>query len=160
METIAERYRKMSMADKEAELVCDDVEAEEDSSEVERPIFHVVGALITDRKINFPAFRETMASIWRPGRGVEIKKIEEKRYIFNFNHPVDVNRVIDGGLICVLEHCINVEVETSMKRGTTLKKRELDIGWVFSMRSYLIFVLSVESSGTLRNSVRLCMRKA
>ncbi|CAH9138506.1 unnamed protein product [Cuscuta epithymum] len=88
----------MSMADKEAELVCDDdVEAGEDSSEVERPVFPVVSALITDMKINFPAFRETMTSIWRAGRGVEIKEIEEKRYIFNFNHPVDMKRVIDGG---------------------------------------------------------------
>ncbi|CAH9051738.1 unnamed protein product [Cuscuta epithymum] len=38
-----------------------------------------------------------MASLWRPGRGVEIKEIDDKRYIFAFNHPIDMKRVLDGG---------------------------------------------------------------
>ncbi|CAH9076938.1 unnamed protein product [Cuscuta epithymum] len=97
MESIADRYRRMKVAEKETELDCDDAEEGKEDEEVVRPRFSVVGALIADRKISFVGFKEAMTTAWRPGRGVEIKEIEEKRYIFNFNHPVDMKRVVEGG---------------------------------------------------------------
>ncbi|CAH9148570.1 unnamed protein product [Cuscuta epithymum] len=38
-----------------------------------------------------------MASRWRPGRGMTIKEIGEKKYLVNFNHVLDMNRVLEDG---------------------------------------------------------------
>ncbi|CAH9067016.1 unnamed protein product [Cuscuta europaea] len=38
-----------------------------------------------------------MTSLWRPGKGISIKEVGEKRYVFSFYHRVDMNRVLDGG---------------------------------------------------------------
>lgn len=38
-----------------------------------------------------------MASIWRPGKGICIKKIGSQMYLFQFFHSVDLRRVLDSG---------------------------------------------------------------
>ncbi|CAH9143174.1 unnamed protein product [Cuscuta epithymum] len=38
-----------------------------------------------------------MASLWRPGKGVIIKEVSDKRYLFTFYDPVDMKRGLDGG---------------------------------------------------------------
>lgn len=38
-----------------------------------------------------------MASIWRPNKGVCIKDLGAGTYVFQFFHPIDMNRVLDNG---------------------------------------------------------------
>ncbi|CAH9119195.1 unnamed protein product [Cuscuta epithymum] len=59
--------------------------------------FPVVGVVVTDRRIKLPGFQELMTSIWKPGKGMSIKEIGERRYLLNFNHVLDMNRVIEDG---------------------------------------------------------------
>ncbi|KAK1380443.1 CCHC-type domain-containing protein [Heracleum sosnowskyi] len=37
-----------------------------------------------------------MASLWRPGRGMYVKDLGSNRYIFQFYHELDINRVMEG----------------------------------------------------------------
>lgn len=56
----------------------------------------LVGRFLTDFPIDFQAMQHKMASLGKPGRGVYIKELESKRYIFQFYHEVDIKRVIEG----------------------------------------------------------------
>ncbi|KAL8489166.1 hypothetical protein ACS0TY_025168 [Phlomoides rotata] len=40
--------------------------------------------------------KNMMASIWRPMRGVSVKPIGDGRFLFQFFHVLDVNRVLEG----------------------------------------------------------------
>ena len=55
------------------------------------------GKFLTDKVINFPAMKNTMASVWRPGKGVCIKDLSPSLFLFQFFHEVDVKRVLDSG---------------------------------------------------------------
>lgn len=57
----------------------------------------LVGRFLSDRVINFQAMKNTMASLWRPGKGVHIRELSASLYLFQFFHEIDMKRVIDGG---------------------------------------------------------------
>lgn len=57
----------------------------------------LLGRLLTDREINFSIMRSRLASLWRPGKGVNIKDISPNLFLFQFFHPVDLKRVLEGG---------------------------------------------------------------
>lgn len=57
----------------------------------------LVGKLATDRHIKFPFFRDTIAAVWRPGKGVNIKEIQQNLYFFQFFHEADVQRTVEDG---------------------------------------------------------------
>lgn len=56
----------------------------------------LVGRFLTESSIDFQAMQYKMASLWRPGIGMYVKEIEPNRYIFQFHHEVDINRVLEG----------------------------------------------------------------
>ncbi|KAF4350415.1 hypothetical protein F8388_004663 [Cannabis sativa] len=56
----------------------------------------IIGRFLTARPIDFEAMRHVMASLWQPGRGVYVKEIESNRYLFQFYHEIDLERVIEG----------------------------------------------------------------
>ncbi|CAH9067841.1 unnamed protein product [Cuscuta europaea] len=47
--------------------------------------------------VKFPVFRDLMASLWHHGKGISIKEIGEKRYMFTFYHVIDMERVLGSG---------------------------------------------------------------
>lgn len=57
----------------------------------------LVGRFLTDQPINFNLMRSRLAGIWRPGKGVFVKDIGQGRFIFQFFHPLDLQRIMDGG---------------------------------------------------------------
>ncbi|KAG8376362.1 hypothetical protein BUALT_Bualt09G0055200 [Buddleja alternifolia] len=57
----------------------------------------VVGRLLTNRRYNFGAIKETFLDAFNPVRGMEIKQIENNRLLFIFNHEVDRDRVFTKG---------------------------------------------------------------
>ncbi|KAL9441583.1 hypothetical protein AB3S75_020141 [Citrus x aurantiifolia] len=57
----------------------------------------LVGRFLTDKVINFPAMKNTMAALWRPGKGVCIKDLSPTLFLFHFFHEVDLKHVIDLG---------------------------------------------------------------
>lgn len=56
----------------------------------------LVGRLLSDKKVDFEAFRQVMAALWRPVKGLFIKEVEINRYVFQFFHELDIGRVLDG----------------------------------------------------------------
>ena len=59
--------------------------------------YRLVGRFLTDKPINFTAMKNTLASVWEPGKGINIKEVGAGRYLFQFYHEVDVNMVLNNG---------------------------------------------------------------
>ncbi|KAA3459484.1 reverse transcriptase [Gossypium australe] len=58
--------------------------------------FRLVGCFLTASVINFSTMKNTMANLWNPVRGVNIRDLGEKRYLFQFYHRMDLERVLKG----------------------------------------------------------------
>lgn len=56
-----------------------------------------VGKFLKDRPINVGAMKSTLASLWRPVKGVSIQEIHPNLFLFQFLHELDMNKVIKGG---------------------------------------------------------------
>ncbi|KAL8492183.1 hypothetical protein ACS0TY_023713 [Phlomoides rotata] len=46
--------------------------------------------------VNFNVIKSLVASVWKPKKGIDIKDIGNGRIIFQFNHSIDLRRVLDG----------------------------------------------------------------
>ncbi|KAH9665322.1 CCHC-type domain-containing protein [Citrus sinensis] len=71
--------------------------------------FCLVGRFLTDKVINFVAMKNTMASLWRPGKGVCIKDLSPTLFLFQFFHEIDVNRVLETGPWTFDQHILLVK---------------------------------------------------
>ncbi|CAH9106030.1 unnamed protein product [Cuscuta epithymum] len=91
-DTMEELYAKLNLEEEDAEEI-DVSEAVLSPAQV-GPSFLAVGRILTDKQVKFPYFRDTMADVWRPGRGVHIRDLGERRYLFQFFHEVDINRIM------------------------------------------------------------------
>ncbi|KAK5834071.1 hypothetical protein PVK06_017944 [Gossypium arboreum] len=58
--------------------------------------FQLVGCFLTASIIHFQAMKSTIANLWHPVRGIQIRDLGEKMYLFQFFHPMDLERVIKG----------------------------------------------------------------
>ncbi|XP_060965472.1 uncharacterized protein LOC133034398 [Cannabis sativa] len=56
----------------------------------------LVGRFLSHRVIDFDKMQNILASLWQPGMGMFVKKLEENRFLFQFYHEVDIQRVING----------------------------------------------------------------
>ncbi|PNY15691.1 hypothetical protein L195_g012392 [Trifolium pratense] len=57
----------------------------------------LVGTLLTDKPVKFKAMQECLANIWRPSQKVEIAAIAGNRFLFQFFHLWDMERVFQAG---------------------------------------------------------------
>lgn len=58
----------------------------------------LVGSFLSDRKVNFSAMKDTLASIWRPVKGVYMEETSYPNlFIIKFFHKLDMQRVLDDG---------------------------------------------------------------
>ena len=55
------------------------------------------GEVFADRNINFIAMKNRLARLWRPGKGMCIKDLEQNLFVFQFYHEIDLRRVVEGG---------------------------------------------------------------
>ena len=44
--------------------------------------YALIGRFLTDKLINFVAMKNTMASIWEPGKGIAVMEVGVGRYLF------------------------------------------------------------------------------
>ncbi|XP_058759140.1 uncharacterized protein At4g02000-like [Vicia villosa] len=79
----------------EEEGFCFDVESEEGS--VENLKLCLIGRFLSDRPIHLKSMKARMADIWRPVHQVTIKEAMEGRFLFQFNHRLDMEAVQKGG---------------------------------------------------------------
>ena len=71
--------------------------------------FCLVGRFLTDKVINFEAMKNTMASLWRPGKGVCIKEVSPTLFLFQIFHEIDVKRVLEAGPWTFDQHILLVK---------------------------------------------------
>ncbi|XP_017647701.1 uncharacterized protein At4g02000-like [Gossypium arboreum] len=76
-------------------------EEEEAFQEDVRTVDHVyslclVGCCLTDSVVHFPSLRNTLADLWHPIKGICISDLGGKRFLFQFFHEVDIQRVLLG----------------------------------------------------------------
>ncbi|CAN1812132.1 hypothetical protein LINPERHAP1_LOCUS26440 [Linum perenne] len=57
----------------------------------------LVGWLLTNKQYNLNALKNLMASIWQPGRGLQVQDIGDKLILFRFFHEKDVRWVMTNG---------------------------------------------------------------
>lgn len=89
----------------------------------------LVGRFITEGVIDFQAMRQTLATLWRPGKGVCMKEIDTNLYLFQFFHEIDIKRVCNGSPWSY--NCKALAIarmkEGDIPRGVSLNKLDL---WV------------------------------
>ncbi|KAK4424637.1 hypothetical protein Salat_1657300 [Sesamum alatum] len=59
--------------------------------------FFLVGRLLSRRSYNFEALKNTLINSFNAIKGLDIRLIENERFLFKFAHTIDRKRVIDGG---------------------------------------------------------------
>lgn len=59
--------------------------------------FTLVGTLLTDKVIKFNFMQETLATVWRPGRGMIVKEVATNLFLFSFFHRKDMRRILNDG---------------------------------------------------------------
>lgn len=57
----------------------------------------IVKTLLTEKPIKFHVMRDTLASVWRPRKGMCIKEVTTNRFLFQFFHEFDTKRVLEDG---------------------------------------------------------------
>ncbi|XP_031092274.1 uncharacterized protein LOC115996968 [Ipomoea triloba] len=81
-----------------AALELNDDELEDFTLDQEEDLrFSLVGKLITDKTVKFPFMRDTMATVWRPGKGMAVKELTNNIFLFQFFHEIDVQRILNDG---------------------------------------------------------------
>lgn len=79
--------------DEEKELLFDVVKGSSSGTDYK---LCLVGRFLTNHNINFNIMQHRMASVWCPGKGINIKDIGSHLFLFQFFHIVDLKRVIEG----------------------------------------------------------------
>ncbi|MBA0756262.1 hypothetical protein Gogos_021036 [Gossypium gossypioides] len=64
--------------------------------EKEGEFFQLVGCFLTASMGQFFAMKSTMANLWHPVRGVRIRDLGEKKFLFQFFHAMDMDMVLKG----------------------------------------------------------------
>lgn len=59
--------------------------------------FVLIGQLVTDKPIKFNVMKDTLAVVWRPGKGMTVTEAAPNLFLFHFFHEVDFNRIIGDG---------------------------------------------------------------
>lgn len=50
----------------------------------------MLARFLTEGYVEFQEMQQTLAALWKPGRGVYIKEVETNLYLFQFYHELDV----------------------------------------------------------------------
>ncbi|KAL8099685.1 hypothetical protein AgCh_032086 [Apium graveolens] len=56
----------------------------------------LVGKFLTEYVFDFPAIQHTMTTLWKPEKGVYIKALDANLFLFQFDHEIDLKRVIEA----------------------------------------------------------------
>lgn len=57
----------------------------------------LVGKLATNKPVKFNVLKDTLALVWRPGKGMAVDEVAPNLYVFRFFHEVDLKRIIEDG---------------------------------------------------------------
>ncbi|XP_031108627.1 uncharacterized protein LOC116013111 [Ipomoea triloba] len=92
---LADEYSAMSLRDDE-EFEFPIEEGTASDFLVETP-FILAGKLLTEKPTRFNYLKDTMASIWRPKKGMMAKEVSSNMFLFYFVHELDIKKILEGG---------------------------------------------------------------
>ncbi|KAJ8758855.1 hypothetical protein K2173_002634 [Erythroxylum novogranatense] len=92
--TLNEKCHQRTIEEPEEEGVVIEVRDLEGAIDVH---WSLVGSFLTKKPIHAQSMKDTLASLWRPVMGVYIKEIDPNRFIFQFFHERDMQRVLEDG---------------------------------------------------------------
>lgn len=78
----------------EVGLIIDKVDVNDESEDYR---FVLVGRLAIEKPVKFNILKDTLASIWRPGRGMNVMEMAPNLFMFHFFHEVDITRILEDG---------------------------------------------------------------
>lgn len=73
------------------------IEEEDIPSQNKAQQFILVGKLLTERSVKFNIMKETLAAVWRPGKGMSVREVEQNLFLFQFFHEKDMKRIMEDG---------------------------------------------------------------
>ena len=88
------------------------------SSSIEK--FMMMMSLLSVQPYNYQVLGKTMESIWKPGKGVECRKIGDNIMLFSFNSKKDRDRVLSGSPWAFNKYLLMVQEYDGMARPSTL----------------------------------------
>ncbi|XP_019156927.1 PREDICTED: uncharacterized protein LOC109153517 [Ipomoea nil] len=95
---LGEEYSALSLGDDEEEF--DDefpiAEGAAADIEIETP-FILVGKLLSEKPTRFNFLKDTMASIWKPKKGMMAREVSTNLFLFFFVNELDIRKVLDDG---------------------------------------------------------------
>ncbi|XP_019184964.1 PREDICTED: uncharacterized protein LOC109179941 [Ipomoea nil] len=92
---LAKEYASMSLRDDE-EVEFSIEEGDSSDTLVETP-FILLGKLLTEKSTRFNYLKDTMATVWRPKRGMIAREISTNLFLFYFVHELDIRKVLNEG---------------------------------------------------------------
>ncbi|CAK8568524.1 unnamed protein product [Lathyrus sativus] len=72
-------------------------EVNEEGDETSNLRWCLVGRFLSDRPFHVTIMKKRVADVWRPVRGVIIKKATKSLFLFHFDHKLDMESVLNGG---------------------------------------------------------------
>lgn len=96
MKEIEDKYAALNIDKEDDKGVEYDEDLEETVSIDTR--WSLVGRFLVDIPADFNAMQNTMAGLWKPGKGMYVKELEPNLYLFQFYHELDIKRVLEGSL--------------------------------------------------------------
>ncbi|KAJ8767776.1 hypothetical protein K2173_020716 [Erythroxylum novogranatense] len=95
---VQEMYQRLNLEEEERVLEYAAAPATGEQNQPNKIWQHcVVGRLLTEKSINFMVFKQVMASVWRPVKGLLVKELGNNVFVFQFFHHLDVERVLNDG---------------------------------------------------------------
>lgn len=92
------RWADLTLEDEENGISFATTEDGVDPVHEEQQYWSLIGRFLTAKQIKTKYMQNTLASVWRPPRGVRIIEIRPNLYEFQFFHPKEAQRIIDDGL--------------------------------------------------------------
>ena len=107
---VCNAYKRMAIEEEEeGGLIVEGDDVDEGGETKNDFQYCLVGRFLTDKVINFSAMKNTMASLWHPGKGVYIKDLSFTLFLFQFFHKIDINRVMNLGPWTFDQHILIVK---------------------------------------------------
>ncbi|MCH80235.1 hypothetical protein A2U01_0001001 [Trifolium medium] len=86
----------LNLVDEEEEFEIPEEELQKEGGGF-NPALCLVGRFLTNKPVRVDSMMENMAGVWTPVKGVAIKEVKQGRFIFQFFHHLDVQKVLRGG---------------------------------------------------------------
>uniref|UniRef100_A0A803QDQ2 DUF4283 domain-containing protein n=1 Tax=Cannabis sativa TaxID=3483 RepID=A0A803QDQ2_CANSA len=94
---LEDRWKDIQLEEEENEEVYyDENTGGDDDEQAIDTRWCLVGRLLTGKISDFWLFQNIMVNLWKPRKGMYIKQLDQNRFLFQFYHEVDVQRVITG----------------------------------------------------------------